>query len=159
MRSLTMFVVTAAVALGVRPAVSQDIPNTRVVPGNDAPPGPYILYWGPVSTTAPRGKPENEWRYRLHDGRWWYWTVDESWSYFNGDIWVPYSPERDRELSRAPRLGPIAGPLPGQGVYFRGKMAGLTMIPGDHAAAPSLKRGTVLPKYLKQQELPTGQEP
>ncbi|MGH7140249.1 MAG: hypothetical protein ACREHD_31305, partial [Pirellulales bacterium] len=108
--------------------------------------------------TAPHGKPQNQWRYRLHDGRWWFWTVDESWSFFNGDIWVPYSSHSDRELSRASSLGPIAGSLAGQGVSIRGKMAGLTLIPGDHPGAPHLKRGTVLPRYLQQQPLPTGEE-
>jgi hypothetical protein len=153
-----MFVVTAAVTFSARSAVSQDIPNTRVMPGSEAPAGPYILYWGPISQAAPQGKPENEWRYRQHDGRWWYWTADENWSYFNGDIWVPYSSERDRELSRAPVLGPIAGPSAGHGVWVRGPMAGLTLVPGDHPGAPHLKRGTVLPQYLKQQDLPREEE-
>lgn len=157
MRILTTSLVVA-VSLAASSAVSQDIPGSRLMPGNDAPAGPYLFYWGPVSQTAPHGKPANQWRYRLHDGRWWYWTVDENWSFFNGDIWVPYSAHSDRELSRAWSLGPIAGSLAGQGVSIRGKTAGLTLIPGDHPGAPHLKRGTVLPKYLQQQPLPTGEE-
>jgi hypothetical protein len=35
-----------------------------------------------------------------------------------------------------------------------GASAGLTLIPGDHPNAPHHKRGTVLPKYLKQLPLP-----
>ncbi|HVX14207.1 MAG TPA: hypothetical protein VHC22_23675 [Pirellulales bacterium] len=128
------------------------------MPGNEAPVGPYMLYWGPPSTETPHGRPANQWRYRLHDGRWWYWGTDERWSYFNGDIWVPYTPRSDRELARASLLGPISGSFVNQGVYTRGKMAGLTMIPGDHPAAPHLKRGTVLPRYLNQEPLPRGDE-
>lgn len=148
-----------AVVLVSSPAVwGQDIPGSRVMPGNDAPAGPYILYWGPASQAMPVGRPDNQWRYQFHNGRWWFWTLDDQWSYFNGDIWVPYSPERDRELRQAWSLGPIAGPFISQGVSIRGRMAGLTFIPGDHAAAPHLKRGTVLPRYLRQEPLPGGQE-
>ncbi|HQU45208.1 MAG TPA: hypothetical protein PK867_20505 [Pirellulales bacterium] len=34
------------------------------------------------------GRPENRWRYRYFQGRWWYWTDDHRWSYFNGRRWV-----------------------------------------------------------------------
>ncbi|HVA47021.1 MAG TPA: hypothetical protein VNH11_11700 [Pirellulales bacterium] len=38
------------------------------------------------------GRPENRWRYRFFQGRWWYWTSDHQWSYFNGVRWTPYRP-------------------------------------------------------------------
>jgi hypothetical protein len=156
MRILTTWLVLVGLSFfAAGSALGQDLPNSRAMPGNDAPAGPYIFYWGSLANITPKGHPENEWRYRLYDGRWWYWTTDETWSYFNGDIWVPYTPQSAHELSRAPLLGPIAGSaMAGQGVSIRGKMAGLTLIPGDHAAAPHLKRGTVLPRYLEQQPLP-----
>jgi hypothetical protein len=32
----------------------------------------------------------NRWRYRYHDGRWWYWTPQRSWVYWGGNQWNPY---------------------------------------------------------------------
>jgi hypothetical protein len=157
MRTLTKALIVSIVLASGTAAWSQDIPGSRAAPGNDAPAGPYMLYWGPASQVIPKGKPENEWRYRFHNGRWWFWTLDDHWSYYNGDIWVPYSPQRERELGHTWLLGPIDGPLLGQGVAIRGRMAGLTLIPGDHPAAPHLERGTVLPRYLRQEQLPSGQ--
>jgi hypothetical protein len=140
-------------------AMSQELPNSRAMPGNLAPAGPYILAWDTVSQTPPTGRPENAWRYRLYNGRWWYWSKDKTWEYFTGDVWVPYTSASDHYLSRWPLIGPIAGPTIGQGVVVRGNSAGLTLIPGDHPGAPHLKRGSVLPKYLKQEPMPDGQEP
>ena len=158
MRTLTTLAFMLAVLLLIAgTAAGQDLLGSRAMPGNEAPAGPYLFYWGAPSQVAPRGRPENQWRYRLYDGRWWYWTNDDNWSYFNGDAWVPYDASEGK-LSRAPLLGPISGPFVGQGVFVRGKMAGLTMIAGDHPGAPHLKRGTVLPKYLLQQPLPGGDE-
>lgn len=154
MRNLPKTLVVAIALAFNASTEAQDIPGSRTMPGNDAPSGPYILYWGPASQARPEGKPENQWRYQFYHGRWWFWSADEKWSFFNGDLWVPYSPDRDRELNHVWSLGPIAGPFMGQGVAMRGKMAGLTLIPGDHAAAPHLKRGTVLPRYLRQEQLP-----
>lgn len=139
-------------------AAGQDVSNSRAMPGNDSPAGPHVFSWGQVSPNPPTGRPENRWRYRLYNGRWWYWANDRSWSFFNGDAWVPYTQESAVVLRSTPVLGPIAGSLGQQGIFVRGKTAGLTAIPGDHAAAPNLKRGTVLPKYLKQETLPGGQE-
>lgn len=36
------------------------------------------------------GRPENQWRYRFYDGRWWYWTANNQWSYYNGRRWTPW---------------------------------------------------------------------
>ena len=158
MKTLMTAMVMAATILLLAPAyaMSQDLPNQRAAPGSEAPAGPYIFYWGNVPPTPPHGRPENAWRYRLYDGRWWYRTPDNSWSYFTGDTWVPYTPNSDRYLSRRSPIGPIAGPPAGPGVIVRGNAAGLTLSPGDHPGAPHLKRGTVLPKYLKQETLPDG---
>ncbi|HWB14192.1 MAG TPA: hypothetical protein VG826_33505 [Pirellulales bacterium] len=158
-RSVTAMGMTATILLATPIfAMSQDLPYQRDMPGNDAPAGPYMFYWGPVSRTAPHGRPENGWRYRRYDGRWWYFSTDNKWSYFTGDTWVPYTSGSDHFLSRRPPIGPIAGPTAGQGVIVRGDRAGLTLIAGDHPGAPHLKRGTVLPKYLKEEMLPGGQE-
>jgi hypothetical protein len=53
---------------------------------------------------APRNGPQNggpqnggpqigddqSWRYRWHDGRWWYWMPSERWVYWDGGRWIGY---------------------------------------------------------------------
>ena len=34
------------------------------------------------------GSAGNAWRYVFRDGRWWYWSASERWSYFDGSRWV-----------------------------------------------------------------------
>lgn len=47
---------------------------------------------------APRGRPENNWRYRNENGRWWYWSPENRWSYWNGSRWTPFT-GRERGLT------------------------------------------------------------
>ena len=49
------------------------------------------------------GRPENRWRYRVSQDRWWYLMDGGRWSYFNGSRWVPYRPER-HDVSSARRV-------------------------------------------------------
>ncbi len=163
MRTLTMSLVLFSIGIGaplpyMGLAAGQELPGSRATPGNDAPAGPYMFYWGPPSAQVPHGRPGNQWRYCLHENRWWYWAADERWWYFNGDVWVPYASQSDRELGRASLLVPNSGSFAGHGVHISGKRAGLTMIPGDHPAALHFKRGTVLPRYLNQERLPLGEQ-
>ena len=34
----------------------------------------------------------DQWRYRWHNGTWWYWTSDNRWIYSNGNQWFNYEP-------------------------------------------------------------------
>ena len=34
----------------------------------------------------------DQWRYRQHNGTWWYWTPINRWIYRNGNQWVNYEP-------------------------------------------------------------------
>lgn len=43
-----------------------------------------------VGTVDP-AQPE-DWRMVLHNGRWWYWTPNNSWLYYNRDRWAAYVP-------------------------------------------------------------------
>lgn len=36
------------------------------------------------------GRPENIWRYHYYRGRWWYWTPQRRWAFFDGRRWMPY---------------------------------------------------------------------
>jgi hypothetical protein len=45
-----------------------------------------------MASVATVGQPENRWRYRYSNGRWWYWTRDNQWSYFDGNRWTAHRP-------------------------------------------------------------------
>jgi len=34
----------------------------------------------------------DQWRYRWHNGHWWYWTPENRWVYRNGNQWTSYPP-------------------------------------------------------------------
>ena len=34
----------------------------------------------------------DQWRYRWHNGPWWYWTTENRWVYRNGNAWINYEP-------------------------------------------------------------------
>jgi hypothetical protein len=72
-----------------------------------------------VSVKAPDGAPQigagQTWRFKRHEGLWWYWLPSEKWVIWNGDAWVPYSPEVFAELRPATRR---------QATYYRGSSAG-----------------------------------
>lgn len=33
---------------------------------------------------------DSSWRYRFHQGRWWYWRSSNSWAVYDQNRWVPY---------------------------------------------------------------------
>jgi hypothetical protein len=35
---------------------------------------------------------QDQWRYRWHNGAWWYWTPANRWVVWNGSSWQPYTP-------------------------------------------------------------------
>jgi hypothetical protein len=35
---------------------------------------------------------DNQWRYRWHSGRWWYWTPSNNWVVWVDNNWQPYAP-------------------------------------------------------------------
>jgi hypothetical protein len=47
----------------------------------------------------------DKWRYRRHDGLWWYWTVAGRWVYWVDNHWVDYDPKTYAEFkaARSPR--------------------------------------------------------
>lgn len=52
-------------------------PGGANVPGN-------VAASGPVQ--------DNQWRYRWHNGRWWYWTPANNWVVYLNNAWRPYTP-------------------------------------------------------------------
>jgi hypothetical protein len=53
----------------------------------------------------------DQWRYRWHNGNWWYWTPENRWVYRNGNGWTNYEPA----ITFAPN--PIYAPQPAYGYY------------------------------------------
>lgn len=48
----------------------------------------------PTSADAAAPGPSGEtWRYRRHQGQWWYWLPSEKWVVWNGDRWVAHVPQ------------------------------------------------------------------
>jgi len=79
----TVLLILAAVsalgstALAVEPAQPQPSNAASVVRGRLSPAA--IARWA---------RPGTAWRYVFHQGRWWYWSPAERWSYFDGSRWV-----------------------------------------------------------------------
>lgn len=151
----SLFVVAMPVMLACLPREAAAQSPTASV----RPMGPAFRVRGLPDLPHPRGLAENRWRYRRSQGRWWYWSADKSWSFFNGDIWVPFTGQADLGRSEAGSLlGPISGDTEFEGVIVRGSRAGLAGR-HDRATTQMLGRGTVLPKYLRGEEMQIGRDP
>ncbi|HJT36684.1 MAG TPA: hypothetical protein VJ783_31970 [Pirellulales bacterium] len=44
----------------------------------------------PSKKMAERAANGQSWRYRYHQGRWWYWRPSNSWAAYDQERWVPY---------------------------------------------------------------------
>jgi hypothetical protein len=93
-----IFVAAAAwiVAYGGAIAAAADV--------QPAAPTPAENQTGPAKIqTAPSAS--DTWRYRRHEGLWWYWTVADRWVYWVDGRWVDYDPKTYAQFkaSRAPR--------------------------------------------------------
>lgn len=53
------------------------------------------------SDQAESKKPDDKWRFRQHQGIWWYWLPTNSWVYWSGEKWVPYDEAGYAEFYRA----------------------------------------------------------
>jgi len=59
---------------------------------------------------APRAAGGDDWRYRWHEGRWWYWLPSERWVYWEDGRWVDYDAPRGlgmRDIRRLRQSGEI----------------------------------------------------
>ena len=52
-------------------------------------------------TTAQKQQPSESWRYRRHDGLWWYWLPSNKWVYWTGNQWAPFETRGYSELRAA----------------------------------------------------------
>ena len=52
----------------------------------------------PAASRTDASQPSDSWRYRRHDGLWWYWLPSEKWVYWTGDRWTAYQPQKYTEF-------------------------------------------------------------
>jgi len=57
-----------------------------------------------------------DWRFRWHQNRWWYWLPSEQWVYWDGDHWEDFSAPPQMPAVRAPASALI---IPGSTVVYR----------------------------------------
>ena len=65
------------------PAAANIVPAPSVAGGN------YVAPTGP-----------DAWRYKFHNGLWWYWTADNQWLYFTNGQWVSHNAAPQPYVSR-----------------------------------------------------------
>jgi hypothetical protein len=65
----------------------------------------------PAPTPAPEQDAANAWRFKQHEGRWWYWLPSNRWVYWQNSAWVLDSAATDRTpVVDAPGAPPIQLP-------------------------------------------------
>jgi hypothetical protein len=70
---------------------------------------------GPNGTLFTDNRP-NQWRYRYDNGRWWYWTPNNSWMWYNGQQWASFpQPGNAGPAAQSSASGISALPLNGIG--------------------------------------------
>jgi hypothetical protein len=58
----------------------------------------------PIAATADGGP--NDWRYRWHDGRWWYWTPENRWMWYSdAGQWMEFDANKYVTTTNAPLVG------------------------------------------------------
>lgn len=76
------------------------------------------------------GVAQHDWRMVQHNGRWWYWTPNNSWLYRRGDQWMAYVPHGDMRSSGPHYSGSSAVD---ESRRFQAGYRGTTRLQGDTA--------------------------
>jgi hypothetical protein len=56
-----------------------------------------------TASGSPAAQQNDAWRYKYHQGQWWYWLPSESWVVWNGQSWDPYRPGGQQSVARPQR--------------------------------------------------------
>lgn len=130
-------------------APAQPSPSANVVRGRPAS--------APASRSARAG---TSWRYVFHQGRWWYWSPAERWSYYDGGRWVqldslnqPLTQRTDLAERGLPEFRPLPRELPsprfGPGGFYvggSGPFSGRSFMRSFGPGAVSPGAGVSLPR-------------
>src|SRR5262245_7193575 len=73
--------------LGGRGSAREVMPYRESAPAKPAAEGEAVPAPKADDIPAPRSAEDQTWRYRWHDGRWWYWLPSERWVYWDGSRW------------------------------------------------------------------------
>jgi len=101
---------------------------------------------GAKSSTAATSQPAGDaWRYKYHEGRWWYWMPSNSWAWYDGRQWIAF--EKDRRS----RVGAILVQRPSRGENSERYQSGA--LPAPPATFEAMQDEVVeLRKSLRQLE-------
>jgi hypothetical protein len=56
------------------------------------------------TASGPQAAQQNDaWRYKYHEGQWWYWLPGERWVVWNGQSWAPYRAASQQSVLRPQR--------------------------------------------------------
>ena len=70
--------------------VRVDVGNPGVTQAPGA--GVHVVVPNNANAGAIVNRDGDRWRYRWHNGKWWYWTSENRWMYHNGDQWLNHEP-------------------------------------------------------------------
>ena len=90
----------AALAVGVNVSWAQD--SGTAVSASGAPPQAGSAAAAGEGTGTEKS-PGETWRYRKHQGMWWYWLPSNQWVYWTDDHWVPYEADSYAKLNASRR--------------------------------------------------------
>ncbi|MBI3840208.1 MAG: hypothetical protein HY288_19985 [Planctomycetia bacterium] len=99
------------------PGANAQLPgaNVQIQPGGAVAPNAAIN--GGVLSQDP-----NRWRYRYHNGQWWYWLPSNSWMIWSDNQWAPYDAATYRQPYTAGYRGIIDGTAnPINNLYYGGR--------------------------------------
>jgi hypothetical protein len=91
-------------------------PVVRQAPPAEPRPRQGEVVPAPRADEMPAPRDGQSWRYRFHDGRWWYWLPSERWVYWQDGRWIEYAPSAGREPAfriGEPRRGQVELDLEG----------------------------------------------
>jgi hypothetical protein len=83
------------------------------------------------AVSRPAADKSGRWRYKYHDGRWWYWLPSNSWVFYHNQRWVPYSRQ---SYLQALQAGGASGR---RDVAYRGLEESPQWPRGDNGSSPN----------------------
>jgi hypothetical protein len=100
---------TVALAIvGLRVPAQEIVPTPDPVGGSKTDAGVPVPPGPAASATA--GAAKDNWRYRWYGGRWWYWTPQNRWLWYNdAGQWAEFSPKQAPPAVAQERYSPAPG--------------------------------------------------
>ncbi len=95
---LLLAVSTSAIALAFGRPAPADEPTSTPAAAAQADSEQAPIQTPDTQSTNPGGE---KWRFRQHQGLWWYWLPSEKWVYWHEGKWVPYDAASYAELRRS----------------------------------------------------------